>query len=424
MIECTTRGMRPLLLQLWALGTTLLFAMAVPLPASAQSVTGGDFDICDYCGNLSANVLRLRGRANFGTNSGTFVLINANNDAQDVDRDGWTSGVNFINLFISNVEDFQNVANPDRIIEGANFILGDALNPLNSGFQNVVSVSVTIPDGTPAGLYRGSVQVRDSINLPGRNPNGEQIRIDNFLIEVEVLPTSAFEIVRADTNLRADSLRIGGRAGQTVRGVLRIANVGNVPLANMRIESTDLVATSGTGLRIRRERITFTPDQLTTVALANTQRVVVTVRIPTGLLAGDYRGDIIVQGDSVQTRRIPFTVTVQTPGDLVFETNPVIGRAGDRAVIIFNADPGTRWEMRIFDMMGLATFGSEGTVFAGSAGAPGPLDDTPGDQAVRVNWPLQNGRGENVAGGMYYVVVNAVQDGSDRQLRGKLMVIR
>jgi hypothetical protein len=424
MIERTTRGNRPLLLQLWAPGAALLFAMAAPLAVRAQTVTGGDFDICDYCGNLSGNVLRLRGRANFGTNSGTFVLINANNDAQDVDRDGWTAGVNFLNLVISNVGDFQNVADPARIIESANFILGDALNPLNSGFQNVVSVSVNIPDGTPAGLYRGSVQVRDSVILPGRNPNGEQIRIDNFLIEVEVLPTAAFELVRADTNLRADSLRIAGRAGQTVRGVLRIANVGNVPLSNLRLESTDLVATSGTGLRIRRERISFTPDQLTTIALADTQRVVVTVRIPTGLLAGDYRGDIIVQGDSVAGRRIPFTVTVQTPGDLVFETNPVIGRAGDQAVIIFNADPGTKWEMRVFDMMGLSAYAADGTVFAGSTGAAGPLDDTPGDQAVRVNWPLQNGRGENVAGGMYYVVVNAVQDGSNRQLRGKLMVIR
>jgi hypothetical protein len=424
MIERTTRRMRPRKLQLWALGAALLFAMGVPLSASAQTVTNGDFDICDYCGNLTGNVLRLQGRANFGTNSGTFVLINANNDAQDVDRDGWTSGVHFLDLFISNVEDFQNVADPARIIESANFILGDALNPLMNGFQNVVSVSVNIPDGTPAGLYRGSVQVRDSLILPGRNANGEQIRIDNFIIEVEVLPTAAFELVRADTNLRADSLRIAGRAGQTVRGVLRVANVGNVPLSNMRLESTDLVATSGTGLRIRRERISFSPEQLTTIALADTQRVVVTVRIPSGLLAGDYRGDLIMQGDSVTARRIPFTVTVQTPGDLVFETNPVIGRAGDQAVVIFNADPGTRWEMRIFDMMGLAAYASEGTVFAGSVGTPGPLDDTPGDQAVRVTWPLQNGRGENVAGGMYYVVVNAVQDGSDRQLRGKLMVIR
>jgi hypothetical protein len=407
-----------------ALGFLLAASSLVAPGTAAQTVTGGDFDICDFCGNLSANVMRLRGRAHFGTEQGTFVLINGANDAQDVDRDGWTSGVNFTGLFIANVDDFQNVADPTRIIESENFILGDALNPLNSGFQNVVNVSVNIPGGTAAGLYRGTVQIRDSLNAPARNANGELIRIDVFDIEIEVLPTHALELVRADTNARADSLRIGGRAGQTVRGVLRVANAGNVPLSNVRLESTDLIATSGTGLRIRSDRITFSPELLNTVALGDTQRVVVTVRIPTGLLAGDYRGDIIAQGDSVTARRIPFTVTVQTPGDLVFETNPVIGRAGDQAVIIFNADPGTRWEMRIFDMMGLAAYAANGTVFEGSAGSPDPIDDTPGDEAVRVNWPLTNGRGENVAGGMYYVVVNAVQDGSTRQLRGKLMVIR
>jgi hypothetical protein len=390
----------------------------------AQTVTGGDFDICDYCGSLSGNTMRLRGRSNFGTNQETFVLINGANDAQDVDRDGWTAGVHFTGLFIANVDDFQNVADPTRIIESANFILGDALNPLNNGFQNIVNVSVTIPAGTPAGIYRGAVQVRDSLNPPGRNANGELIRIDVFRVEIEVLPTHALELVRADTNARADSLLISGRAGQTVRGVVRIANAGNVPLSNVHLESTDLVATSGTGLRIRRERISFTPEVLNTMALADTQRVVVTVRIPTGLLAGDYRGDLIAQGDSVPAHRIPFTVRVQTPGDLVFETNPIVGRAGDQAVIIFNADPGSRWEMRVFDMMGLAAYAASGTVFAGSPGSPSPIDDTPGDQAVRVNWPLTNGRGENVAGGMYYVVVNAVQAGSSRQMRGKLMVIR
>jgi hypothetical protein len=256
------------------------------------------------------------------------------------------------------------------------------------------------------------------------NPNGELLRIDTFGIEIEVLPTFAAELVRADTSARLDSLRIAGRSGQTARGVLRVANIGNVNLSNVRLEATDLVATSGTGLRIRSERISFSPATLPSLPLADTQRVVVTVRVPSGLLAGDYRGEILLQGDSLRLLRIPFIVSVETPGDLVFETNPVSGLNNDRAVIIFNADPGSRWEMRIFDMLGLATYAAEGTVFAGSVGTPDPLDDTPGDQAVRVTWPLQNGRGENVAGGMYYVVVNAVQNGNSRQIRGKLMVIR
>jgi hypothetical protein len=214
-----------------------------------------------------------------------------------------------------------------------------------------------------------------------------------------------------------------GRAGQTVSGVVRIANLGNVPLTNVSLEATDLVATSGTGLRIRRDRISFTPTTLTNVGLGDSLRVQVTVRIPPGILAGTYRGELIAQGDDVDPTRIPFSVIVTTPGDIVFETNPVIGRAGDLAVIIFNADPGSTWELAIFDMMATTTFRTSGTVFAGTP-ANGDIPGFEGDQAVRYTWPLVNGRGENVAGGMYYVVINAVQDGEERQLRSKLMVIR
>src|SRR3954468_12213951 len=76
----------------------------------AQQVAGGDFDICDYCGDLVANTMHLRGRPGFGTNLGVFVLINAADGTQDVDRDGFTPGVNFTHLFVNTVTDFVNVA--------------------------------------------------------------------------------------------------------------------------------------------------------------------------------------------------------------------------------------------------------------------------------------------------------------------------
>src|SRR5436190_5969191 len=139
----------------------LLFALALlptaPRSVTAQQVAGGDFDICDYCGSLVANTMHLRGRPGFGTNLGQFVLINAANDAQDVDRDGWASGVNFTNLFVQQVSDFINAAQPSNTIGASNFVLAEFLNPLNNGFQNVVSVSVNVPIGTAAGTYRGRV---------------------------------------------------------------------------------------------------------------------------------------------------------------------------------------------------------------------------------------------------------------------------
>lgn len=401
---------------LLALRPLVLLAVAVTgmlaaIPARAQVVAGGDFDIADNRGTLRGNTAFIRGRAGFGTDRATFHLINASSDDQDVDDDGYTVGVDFTNLAVTDTSNFVNVANPDLVIARTNFVLADFLNPLKNGFHNQVEFYVNIPNGTAAGIYRGRFFITDTVNIFGANPNGEVIRSDYVFVEIEVLPEAAIGLVRGDTNAQLDSLTLRGRAGQTVNGVVRLANLGNVALENVRFDATDLIATSGTGLRIRRERISFSPEQLTSVAFGDTARVTVTVRIPTGILAGAYRGDLIVQAEDVAPRTVPLTVIVTTPGDIVFENNPVYGRSGDQAVIIFNADPGTNWEMQIFDMMALATFRATGAVF-------------PADQAVRYTWPLVNGVGEGVAGGVYYVIINATQDGERRQLRGKLMVIR
>ena len=404
----------------------LAATVAVPSRADAQQVVvGGDFDIDDNAGTAVGNRVRLTGRSGFGTNQGTFILVNAAEPSQDVDVDGYTPGVDFNNLVISDTSDFVNVADPEFSILRRNLRVLDFLNPLRNGFSNIVNFSVNVPEGTPAGRYIGRFTIIDRVLQPGQNyPGGEALRSDFVEVEIEVLPESRLGLVQGDTAAQLDSLVLRGRPGQTVNGVVRLANLGNVALSNVRLEATDLVATSGTGLRIRRDRITFSPQTLSTLGFADTLRITVTVRIPTGLLAGAYRGELIAQGEGVDEIRVPLTVIVTTPGDIVFETNPVSGRAGDQAVIIFNADAGSRWEMAIFDMRALTTFRTEGTVFAGGGGG-GPGEEVfPGDEAVRYTWNLKNGRGENVAGGMYLVVINAVQDGRSRQLRGKLMVIR
>ncbi|MGQ0713294.1 MAG: COG1470 family protein [Gemmatimonadaceae bacterium] len=399
------------------------FAVQWPQVARAQTVAGGDFDICDFCGSLRGNRALVRGRAGFGTERAVFVLVNAATVEQDVDNDGFTPGVNFTNLIVSDTTNFVSLQDPSRVIVQTNLVIADFLNPLNNGFQQAVSFFVNVPAGTPAGMYRGRFTIQDTAIPVGVNPNGEALRVDAVDVDVEVLPESDMGLFQSDTSARLDSLTLRGRPGQTVRGVVRLGNLGNVPLSNVRLEATDLVATSGTGLRIRRERISFSPVNVNAVDIGDTVRVEVTVRIPPGLLAGTYRGELIAQGDDVDAIRIPFSVIVTTPGDIVFETNPVVGRSGDLAVIIFNADPGSAWELAIFDMMATTTFRTRGTVFQGTPGDP-PIPGFAGDEAIRYTWPLVNGRGENVAGGMYYVVINAVQGGEQRQLRGKLMIIR
>lgn len=412
-------------LSLPVLFLTVAISLASSSVLAAQVVANGDFDICDYCGNVSANTVRLVGRAGFGTNGATIHIVNGATAEQDVDNDGYTPrppDIDFEKLFIVDTGDFVNQADPGFVIAATNFRLGDFLSPLRHGSTNRVAIRVDIPEGTRAGQYRGSLTIRDSVRIPGVNANGEILREDFVIVEIEVLPNRDIEIFAADSAAPLDSLVIAGRPGTTVSGVVRIANLGNIDITDVRLDATDLIATSGTGLRIRRDRITFVPTNLATLGFNDTTRITVQVRIPQGLLAGRYRGELIAQGSEVEPQTIPFTVVVTTPGDIVFETNPVVGRAGDVAVIIFNADPGSNWELAVFDMMATTTFRTSGTVFVGTPGNGTPAFE--GDQSVRYTWPLVNGRGENVAGGMYYVVVNAVQDGQERQLRGKLMIIR
>ena len=402
-----------------------LSGFAFAPPVAAQVVAGGDFDICDACGSAVGNRIQLVGRAGFGTNRGTFVLINGATAEQDVDSDGYTPGVNFNGLIVSDTTDFVSLSDPEQVILRTNLVIADFLNPLNNGFQNSVAFYVNVPPGTPAGRYEGRFTVSDTLNPIVLNPNGEALRVDAIEVEIEVLPEDGIGLAQADTALEATSLTLRGRPGQTVSGVFRVANLGNVELENVRFDINDLVATSGTGLRVRPQQVSFSPTVLTSVPIGDSTRVSVTVRIPPGLLAGTYTGRLLVQADNVEAIQIPVNLIVTTPGDIVFETNPVVGRAGDNAVIIFNGDPGSAYNVRIFDMMGLAVFASAPglTVFPGQSDDGGGVIATP-DQAVRFTWPLVNGRGEAVAGGMYYVVIDVQQEGARRQLRGKLMVIR
>jgi hypothetical protein len=393
----------------------------------AQQVVGGDFDICDYCGDLVANTLHLRGRPGFGTNLGSFVLINAANDAQDVDRDGWTAGVDFTHLYVQQVSDFVNVSEPARVIAASNFVLGDFLNPLRNGFQNNVRVSVVIPPGTPAGIYRGSVGIADSVLIQGANPNGEAIRRDVFTIEIEVLPVAGAQLLQADTTAPLDSLVIRGRAGERASGVARIANTGNTPLTDVRMSVSDLRLESAVNIVIPTSRITISPPSFSSLDIGDTVRVTVTVDIPNGILGGRYRGTLTVQSANAAPIEVPVVLIVTSSRGILFENNPV-RNANGVARIAFNGDPGTDYHVAVFDVNGLMVFTSDGMVFAGvtAAGAPGTAENpaTGADFAVAVPWPLVNERGEGVASGTYLVVVESIVNGQRQLARDKLVVIR
>jgi hypothetical protein len=430
------RGLVPALASLAAL-------LATPRVGEAQVIAPCDFDVADDLGRfMEGGVLKLVSRPGATSTIGNFYIINGNTPESDVDKDGYATACDFTALFVANRNNLFNIANSALAIPGININIINFPNLLRSGRQAIVQVSVEVPAGTVAGRYVGTFEIRDSIRGPAFTPVNDFWNLDRVAIELEVLPEAGLAIVDPDAPETLDSVVVRGRAGTRANGVFRVANEGNTNLQDVRLSATDLRSESAVGLVIPAQNISFAAPSFANIIVGDTARVTVTVQIPRGILGGRYRGAITVQSaggpagqptgageDALRsTQTIPLVVIVQSNRGILFANNPVRGALGDVAQIAFNGDPGTQWQLAIFDMMGLAVYRTSGTVFAGirSGGTPGSSDD-PGagaDFAVNATWPLINGRGEPVASGMYVVIVESFVNGRRQVTRDRLMVIR
>lgn len=403
----------------------LMLSVAAPRVSSGQVVVACDFDIADELGRFTyGNTVHLDSRRGTSSNTGSFYLINANTPESDVDLDGYATNCNYNNLFIASRTNLINTNNAALAIPGENIVITDLPRSLLSGQRAEVQVSVEVPRGTAAGTYIGQVEIRDNVIFAAFSPTREALNVDVIQVQVRVAEDLDFQILNADSARILDSLVVRGRAGQRATGTLRIANTGNANLSDVRITPTDLRSESAVGIIIPASAVTVSQGSLAGLQFGDTARITVNVQIPRGILGGRYRGALIVQGQGTAARQIPLIVIVTSTRGILFGNNPVREINGDIANIAFNGDPGTQWKLAIYDMAGLVTYKTSGTVFAGST--PVGIGTTPvgADFAVNVIWPLRNGRGEPVASGMYLVVVESLVSGKRQLAQDKLMVIR
>ncbi|HVE77902.1 MAG TPA: hypothetical protein VNA89_03520 [Gemmatimonadaceae bacterium] len=400
-------------------------AVALLAPAAqAQNVVACDFDIADDFGTFVwGRTIHLDGRAGAGSTEGSFYVVNGATAEGDLDRDGYGPTCNFTRLHVSAVTELVNVEDPTLAIPAQNVVVRNFPRSLPAGTSGEADVSVEVPRGTVAGRYIGQLFVRDSTNGAIPNSASEILNLDAIYIEIRVAADENLTLVDPDESIALDSLVIRGRAGSRAEGVFRIANTGNAPLTDVRISASDLRSESAVGLVIPADRIRFSIASFSSLAVNDTARVTVTVDIPRGLLNGRYRGTLFVQAQDAAPAQVPLILIVTSSRGILFANNPVRGAQGDIAQIAFNGDPGTAYRVGVFDMAGLLVFQQDGTVFAGVGATPA----TPGsgaDFAVNVGWPLRNGRGEDVASGMYLVVVQSVVNGERQFAKDRLMVIR
>jgi len=184
-----------------------------------------------------------------------------------------------------------------------------------------------------------------------------------------------------------------------------------------------VISESAVGLVIPAERVTFSTPSFSAIGVGDTARVTVTVDIPRNILSGRYRGSLLVQAENAEPREIPLIVVVTSRRGILFANNPVRSARGDIANIAFNGDVevGAREDLAAQRVVTIPLL--DETVFPGTGGTPAePGADA--DFAVNYQWPLTNGRGEDVASGMYLVVVQSTVSGERQLSKDRLMVIR
>jgi hypothetical protein len=304
-----------------------------------------DMDVDDNHGNVSDNVLTLRG-AKGDQVTGTFTVVNPNSEVKNVDLPDGPGNIRIDPLDLD-VTNLTKIGDPGEIIPAGSISFSPGTS-LASGEAQDITVTINIPNGIPINAtYTGEVTVTYKDCRGYLAPRILATISDNFTLQVEVLPTQGpLDILAASFDEDFCPSDPWTQMGQ-VEVAFDITAIGDH--RNIRFSSGGLEHES---LDKKLDDFNFFPGEIAFLATGETREVRVITKIPIGQHEGTYSGFIQAVSENGGEDSVGVTIDICTVHDMDIKDDyaNLSDNIMEIQAISRANSPGSEWVLRAFDI--------------------------------------------------------------------------
>jgi hypothetical protein len=298
-----------------------------------------DVDIDDNHGNVSDNVLYLKGAKNTAV-VGTFTVVNPNSWVQNVDFEDGPGNIRIEPVDL-NKTGLVKIGDPAVVIPSSAIAI-EALPSLGSGEAADITVTIDIPDGLPVNaFYQGTISVEYEGCVLGGSDS------DHLTLQLEVLPTQGtLDIVQT------------GIAGDFCPDD-PWTMVGQVALSfdvhaygdhrNIRVASGGLRHET---MPKKLDEFNFFPEEIAYLAAGETRTINVITKIPIGQHSGEYADYFRVVSENGGEDSVLATIDICELYDMDVKDDyaNLSGNVMEIQAFSRGNASGGEWAVRAFDM--------------------------------------------------------------------------
>jgi hypothetical protein len=298
-----------------------------------------DVDVDDNHGNVSDNVMHLKGAKNDLVH-GSYTVVNPNSVKTNVDLPDGPGNIRIDPVSFS-VDDLVKIGDPGVVIPAGN-ILSGGLSSLESGEAEDIAITVLIPDGIPVNaFYQGTATVVYEGHMGG------PLVSDTFTIQVEVLRTQGtLDILQTDLVEDFCPPDPWIMIGQVAFSFDVQANGDH---RNIRVSSGGLKHDS---LDKKLDDFNFFPEEIAFLAAGETRTINVITKIPIGQHSGLYSDYFRVVSENTGEDSVHASIGICSIYDMDIKDH--YANLGDNVMeiqaISRATQSGGEWALRAFDI--------------------------------------------------------------------------